>query len=419
MSDMLKIEDTSGVATRLRAARKAAVKTQKEAADRIGVSRTTMAAIEKGERAVHPEELVALAELFGKPVNELLRTSPVGEDFVAEFRSSADCSLIDTEVLTAVSMLQELADDYVELERISGSALPQQYPTERPTHALKPTAAGEALEAAERNRLGLGDGPVLGLRQLLESDVGLRVFGLDLPGLVAGLFIGSTIYGACVAFNIKHPFERQRWTMAHEFGHFLTQRASTEVTALGNYGRVPVRERYADAFAENFLMPAAGVMRRFHEIAQSRPNGATQADLIHLADRFKVGVQTMALRLENLSLARAYTWDRLKGEGFKVGEARSPLAIEAHPRDREMLPFRYRCMAAEAYLQGELSEGQLARFLRVDRVRARQLVARLDGNSDPELDLRLNSPGRSLARQIGFRSSGASLSGHAGPYRPW
>ena len=386
MSDMLKVEDRSGVATRLRAARKAAVKTQKEAADRIGVSRTTVVAIEKGERAIRPEELVALAEFFGKPVNELLRPSPVAKDFVAEFRSSADRGLIDAEVLTAVSMLQELADDYVELERISGSAPPQQYPTERPTRALKPTAAGEALAASERNRLDLGDGPILGLRQLLESDVGLRVFGLDLPSRVAGLFISSTIYGACVAFNVKHRFEHQRWTMAHHFGHFLTQRSSTEVTALGAYERVPARERYADAFAENFLMPAAGVMRRFHEIAQRRPNGATPADLVHLADRFQVGVQTMALRLENLSLARAHTWDRLKGEGFKVGKARSLLAIEAHPRDREMLPFRYRYMATEAYLQGELSQGQLARFLRVDLVRARQLVTRLEGNSDPELD---------------------------------
>lgn len=387
MSNLLEADDMSGVATRLRAARETAGKTQQETADRVGASRTTVVAIEKGERSVRPDELVSLAEFFGKTVNELLRPTPVAEDFVAEFRSSADRELVDADVLNAVSTLQELADDYVELERIVGAALPQHYPSERPAASIKPTAAGEALAAAERNRLGLGDGPLLGLRQLLESDVGLRVFGLDLPSRVAGLFIGSTVYGACIAFNINQPFERQRWTKAHEYGHFLSQRAGTEVTIEPeDYDRVPARERFADSFAENFLMPASGVMRRYHEIAQSRPSGVTPADLVHLADRFQVGVKTMALRLENLDLARAHTWDRLEGEGFRVGEARNLLAIEAHPPDREMLPFRYRCLAVEAFLAGELSEGQLARFLRVDRVRARQLVARLEDDHEVEPD---------------------------------
>ena len=379
--------ETEHVASRLRAAREVAGKTQQEAADRIGASRTTVVAIEKGERPIRSGELVSLAEYFGKSVNELLRPNPMSEDFVAEFRSSAAREMADSEVLEAVSRLQDLADDYVELERIVGASLPQQYPAARPQVTIKPAAAGEALAAAERNRLGLGDGPLLGLRQLLESDVGIRVFGLKLPSRVAGLFIGSTAYGGCIAFNIGHPFERQRWTISHEYGHFLSQRTGTEVTlGPGSYERAPARERFADAFAENFLMPASGIMRRFHEIALSRPAGPTPADLVHLADRYQVGVKTMTLRLENLALARSHTWDRLEGEGFKVREARSLLSVEEHRPDREMLPFRYRSLAVEAYFAGDLSEGQLARTLRVDRVRARQLVARLVGEDGSNED---------------------------------
>ena len=109
--------ETEHVASRLRAAREVAGKTQQEAADRIGASRTTVVAIEKGERPIRSGELVSLAEYFGKSVNELLRPNPMTEDFVAEFRSSADREMADSEVLEAVSRLQDLADDYVELER--------------------------------------------------------------------------------------------------------------------------------------------------------------------------------------------------------------------------------------------------------------------------------------------------------------
>ena len=40
-------------------------------------------------------------------------------------------------------------------------------------------AAAESLAAGERNRLGLGDGPVLELRKLLEADVGFCVLAAE------------------------------------------------------------------------------------------------------------------------------------------------------------------------------------------------------------------------------------------------
>ena len=311
---------------------------------------------------------------------------PVADDFVTAFRASASRELVDDEVMKAVSTLQELADDYVELERISGSALPQQYPPERPSRALKPVAAGEALASAERNRLGLGDGPVLEIRQLLESDVGLRVFGLDLPSRVAGLYIGSTVYGSCMAFHVDHDSERQRWTMAHGFGLFLAHRSTAEVIVAEVDERPPARVRFAEAFAENFLMPAAGVMRRFHEIERNRPGGATPVDLMHLADRFQVGVQPMKRRLRTLGLTSARTWERPEDERFEIGESPGRLAGEPSRSQRQALPLRYRCLAVEAYLRGDLSEGQLARFLRVDRVQARRVVARAEQSPISEID---------------------------------
>ena len=40
-----------------------------------------------------------------------------------------------------------------------------------------------------------------------------------------------------------------------------------------------------------------------------------------------------------------------------------------------MVPERYKYLAVQAFRQGELSEGQLAQFLRTNRVNAREIVA--------------------------------------------
>lgn len=53
------------------------------------------------------------------------------------------------------------------------------------------------------------------------------------------------------------------------------------------------------------------------------------------------------------------------------------LRLQSHPYSDHLLSLRYRFLATEAYQQGKLTEGQLARLLRVDRVEARQMVQEL------------------------------------------
>ena len=373
LEKLVPVDELSALLGRLRAARKAKRLTQQEAAEHLGVSRTTLVAIEKGERPLRPQELIGLASLYRRSVNELLRPTPISEGFVARFRASPDKTLDDDQIESSVTSMQGLADDYLEVERVAGAPLPQRYPPEASIRGVGPTEAAESLAASERNRLGLGDGPVLELRKLLETDVGLRIFALELPARVAGLFVHSSVHGGCIAINAKHPFERQRWSLSHEYAHFLAHRSQSEVTLVGGHQRVPAAER----FAESFLMPAPGLMRRFHEVSQARTDGVTPADLLHLADRFQVSLEAMVRRLENLGLVRRHTWDRLANAGFRVGEARHLLELASNPPDTELLPLRFRYLAVDAWSRGEISEGQLARLLRVDRTSARELVARL------------------------------------------
>jgi hypothetical protein len=96
-----------------------------------------------------------------------------------------------------------------------------------------------------------------------------------------------------------------------------------------------------------------------------------------LAGYYFVSVEALARRLEDLGLLPSGTWDRLQRAGFRVREAQSLLGLVAKSEDSHLLPIRYRYLATEAFERGELSEGQYARFLRVDRLEARRIAEEL------------------------------------------
>lgn len=374
MSDGLEI--TKATLERLRAARKRRGLTQDSVAAQLGMARTTVVAIEKGERPLNAEELVLLAELYNVSVSDLLRSAAPPSDFTVEFRLPPDREALASEMQEAAVLLQQLADDYLELEKITGTHVDQtRYPpATRPIG--RPETFGQSLAASERNRLGIGDAPIGRLRELLDSDVGLRTFALSLPSPVAGLYIYSGFHGPCVAINADHPRERQRWSLAHEYGHFLTSRDRPEVTVLYQYTRVPANERMADAFAEAFLIPRSRLTRRFHDIQRAQGRIAP-ADLLALAAYFEVSFQAIALALEDARELPSGTWDRLSAEGFRPEEGRKMLDLASAEPDQRLLPPRYERLAAQAYWTGNISEGELARFLHLDRVAARRRVAEL------------------------------------------
>lgn len=374
MSEYLEIEKAT--LERLRSARKQRGLTQEDVATQLNMARTTVVAIEKGERPLRADELVRLAELYNIPVSELLRTAAPSSDFTVEFRLPPNRETLASEMDEAARLLQRLADDYVELESIAGAQMDQARfpPVIQPTG--KPETFGQSLAATERNRLGIGDAPVGRLRELLDSDVGLRTFSLRLPSPVAGLYIYSEAHGPCVAINADHPHERQRWSLAHEYAHFLTSRHRSEVTVLHSYTRVPASERMADAFAESFLVPRSRLTRRFHDIQRAQ-GGIASADLLSLARYFDVSFQAIALALEDARLLPSGTWDRLSSQGFHPEEGRKMLDLGTIEPDQQLLPPRYERLAAQAYWAGAISEGELAAFLHVDRVSARRRVAEL------------------------------------------
>jgi Zn-dependent peptidase ImmA (M78 family) len=333
--------------------------------------------MEKGARTVTPGELVRLAQIYRVPLNELLRPSDPPTAIGARFRAALTGAPGAGDIEESVNLLERSADDYLDLIRRSDASLPGVYPPVRPLDGLDIDVAAENLAVSERNRLGAGDGTIDRLRESLEIEVGLRVFLVPLPSKIAGLFVFVEPLGGSVAVNSKHPPDRRRWTMAHEYAHFLSTRNRPEVTSLPGTKRPNETERFADAFAANFLMPRAGLVRRFSELRNSKAGSVTPASLLQLAHSYRVSAQAMTLRLEELALIPEHTWDKLLDQRFQPRDAAAQLGLQSPPESPERLPYHYRNLAVQLYSDGEITEGQLARYLHTDIVGARRIFHEL------------------------------------------
>lgn len=363
---------------RLQEARRITGLTQQVVADQLGFARTTIVAIEKGERKVSASEIIRLAKLYHRQVSDFVGRRTATQGFVAQFRSNERQALEAKPEYEQVALeLQQRAEDYVELERLADAHLTRTYPPTYETTGGTWEQVAIDIATAERNRLGLGDGPLGNLRERLDAEVGIRIFYYPMPSKIAGAFAYNEDLGACIGINANHPRDRRHWSLAHEFGHFLMHRFQAEITILETRHISASKERLTDFFAENFLMPASGINRRFSEIHRSSPKGVTLADIVGLADLYRVSVQALVLRLETLRRLPPGTWQRLVTEGFEVRKAQELLGIDAVSPVEDGFPARYSALAASAFRRGDLSEGQLAKFLRTDRLSARTIAEAL------------------------------------------
>ena len=374
MADMADL-DPRIMAQRLTEARKACGKTQEESAQVLGCSRPTFIAIEKGGRPPKAEEIVKLAAFYGRSVHELVRPGTPIVALEPHLRAAIDPSRGHaSEVGDAAKVLARFAEDYRELERLLNAPLESNVPPEVGLQAARHLDEfAEDIACRERSRLQLGDQPILNLRGTLDA-VGIRVFYSPMPSCIAGMYAYVADAGYCSLINTKHPRERRRASLAHEYGHFLSDRHRPGVDYLTDDGRKPLNERFAEKFAISFLAPASGVRRQFHDTLKNTKDFQV-ADLCRLSSFYSVSAQAMTLRLEGLGLISRGTWDYLQETGFKPAATKADLGLVSPVCESdEPYPERYKYLAVQAFLNELISEGQLAHFLRCNRVAARQIV---------------------------------------------
>lgn len=180
----------------------------------------------------------------------------------------------------------------------------------RRTHGRRPAAISETVEArAERLLAELGlemtPIPVDRVAARLGVQVERTTFGDDVSGVLV-IEDGRGVIGV----NAAHAPVRQRFTIAHEIGHYMLHRDELPVfidkqmrqylavfrdgqSASGEHRR----EREANGFAAALLMPAA-LLRE--EVDRLRLDLEDEESVGVLAARFKVSQRAMDLRLINV-----------------------------------------------------------------------------------------------------------------------
>lgn len=143
---------------------------------------------------------------------------------------------------------------------------------------------------------------VEGLARRLGADVRIRPLELDLSGLVQRR--GS---GAIIGVNSRHSPQRQRFTLAHELGHWLMGHGDTVVDNIRRRDEVSstatdAEEIEANAFAAELLMPKAWI----EGDVGRRLLGPMDEDVVtSLAQRYDVSSEAMTYRLMNLGLMKS------------------------------------------------------------------------------------------------------------------
>jgi Zn-dependent peptidase ImmA (M78 family) len=134
----------------------------------------------------------------------------------------------------------------------------------------------------------------------------------DLGPDVSGLLAIHNGHGM-IAYSAEQSNQRQRFTIAHELGHFLLHKPDSEDTVFVDkdfivkyrsnkaYTEIELRqEQEANAFAASLLMPKDLL---FEELSKENIRSMSESALIdELARTFDVSVPAMTFRLSNLNV---------------------------------------------------------------------------------------------------------------------
>lgn len=373
---------------RLKTARTISRMTQEMAAAELGMSRTTIVAIEAGKRAVNATELRSMAILYGVSEADLLDDGTAPVDMVIQFRSTAPAGALDEESLVA-QMLNRLANSVSQIETLVGVTSPSiDLPAIHLTRDDPIEQQAEDAALAIRSRLGLGMGPIQDLNGVLESELGIRVFERRIPSRVSGAIAYSDTAGAFILLNLNHPIYRRRVTAAHELAHAILRRSGLTVHFTDEIFESK-EERFCDIFGSCLLMPAATVRKKSSEL--KRVVGKfTVRELLTMTLYFNVSMEALVRRMVSLKLLPQGAYERLKADGLSLKHqamVREELGLSSEP---PRFTARTMLLAIAAHERDLLTEQQIASMLELDILSVRKALDQ-DHNDGEEYSLELVS----------------------------
>ncbi len=333
---------------RLSEARDLAGMTQESVARAVGLERTAIVLLEKGERNLKVPELVEIAQVLGRPLSYFVeppvpaavsrRSAPHrAHDSTRALDVEIDQFAADLRTLRAMGLVTPIVRD-------DGARVPR-------THTEAERAA-----AAVRRKGGLGSGPIDDLGRTCES-FGLYTFAAHLGptgpdgGCVEVDAAGSALGAAVI--NGDAGSGRRRMTLAHELGHWLFGDAYDTQASLDS-------EQMINSFAIHFLAPRAGVAKVWadHGDWPLRDRGLAVGVV------FRLSWSAAISQLRNVGLISHEERDQLSTNEPRSGDY---LRLGLSWRDELTAPYLSPAFVAACltgYTSSELTESRVLELLR-------------------------------------------------------
>lgn len=394
--------DNKVIGERIRKARKLIGFTQGDVAAEMDMSISTVSDIERGQRSVTGLELHSLAELLNQPLDFLL-TPPQSSSpaFRYLFRKASEQG-VDEAIL---HKFERLCSDYKLLEELTNAPAPPK-PPGYSGFGFQTLADADRLAKMERARLGLGDAPISDITQLLDEQAGARVFHLPVEdGSLSGVVLYDPEGWACILVNAKEEDYRRTFTIAHEYAHCLVhlKPSSKEESVLPAHidWRNPEddflardqKERFANAFAASFLMPAERVNELYERFV--RVPGCFKDDMLYLMARyFDVSLVALGWRLVALRRISSRDWKDYLARGYTRRFLARQFGHHEEPKGKERVisPPRYQYLAWRAFKREEISLSRLAELLLENPFELRERLRDLEGLEEYEFATTDGSP---------------------------
>ncbi len=283
-------------------ARASARFTQDEVGLALGVNRAMVSYWESGTRIPNDRQISALARLYGIEPADLLEgrlAGPASADLAGLLLR--DGHGIGPDGVIGIREFVQFLDRFAALCRVTGE--PSGRPTQSPfAHRAGFNSRDDARRKAQevRAHLGLGSGRLGSIDSACEA-LGVTVYqaplGPDLDSAPAGAFLRHPEAGLSVLVNHDMSSGRRRFAIAHGFAHALFHSHKTSHVLCDGTSQ---RERFADLFAGEFLVPSDGV-RRYAEQLGLPSRISDPADIVHIQHHFDVSWPMALVRLRQMN----------------------------------------------------------------------------------------------------------------------
>ncbi len=389
------------LASQLVRARAATGLSQDDLANSLGVSRTMVSYWEAGKRSPNDRQLAAISQLLRVPIGVLLgyEEPAPAPDLASMLLRGAGLEVPD-EALSGLADFVAFLDTFAAL----GREVNYQFREMRQS----PYASGAGFESSEdarrkaeevRSYLRLGMGPVGDLEAACDL-LGITVYkanlGRDLKRTVSGAFLKHHDIGFSILVNLDMTRGRRRFTLAHELAHALFH--SDDNPYLVSTATKTPRERFADNFAGEFLMPVEGI-RRIMEDHGFGPRIEDPAEVIQVQRFFGVSYITALVRLRQARYLNPAQFDQFKlvrpvllarALGYDIAD--EEYAPQPDSWRLERFPQRFRTLVRLVVRKGIISVPTVAALTRlsIDEVAdlVREEAPKLDQGTEELEELR-------------------------------